>query len=138
MFFCAFVDALGMCFEASCPLGSPVAPSGSQNGGVWSPSGSDLVPMGSQSGSMGTPRDNYVGHLAPQVVALGYPRSQIWLQGHGDKTCSLEGKNNEIDDSCTFFICFSGFCGVRGESCHRLGSDGLRPFGFAREEELIS
>ena len=64
--------AFGTFFEALCPLGSHLVPSGSLGGGIMPPRGSDVAPLGSQGGSMGTPRGHYVGHLAPQGMGLGY------------------------------------------------------------------
>ena len=79
--FSVLLLALAAFFEALCPLGCHLAPSGSLSGGILPPRGSDLAPLGSQGGFMGTPRGHYVGHLAPQVVALGYPRRQMGAQG---------------------------------------------------------
>ena len=79
--FLMILGVWGRFFEASCLLGSPVAPVGSQNGSILTPSGSDLAPMGSQSGSMGTPRGHYGGHLAPQVVPWRHQMGHMWHHG---------------------------------------------------------
>ena len=65
----------------------------------------------------------------------------MWLQGvpgwpHGDETRSLEGQNSEIADSYTVLIHFTGLRRVRGERVQARGYQPMRPFGFAREEEL--
>ena len=98
LIFDVFVS-FGAVFEALCPLGCHLAPSGSLSGGILSPRGSDLAPLGSQSGSMGTPKGHYVGHLAPQGVALDHQRGHIWHQGIATEATrsqdtSLEGANH--------------------------------------------
>ena len=105
--------APGTFFEASCPLGSHVAPFGCPSGGTWSPNGSDLAFWGAR-----------VAPWAPQGVtmsAIWLPKGWLWgTKGvtfgtmgepwgpHGAKTRPWKGQNSEIAYSSTVLIHFRG------------------------------